>query len=204
MAPQTRDHILEAGRDLFTTKGFCNASVDEICGAAGVTPPTLYYHFGSKEGLFEAVVEQTLSLDGFIELLRREVAGQETAPDRLRAYVRAYLTRFPTEFLNPGLYLQDSTEVSGTSLDRMRAAFGGLYRLTKEMLQEGVAVGAFRDVDVETAASWLIGAVDCFLRAEIHLGVSYDMERIERGLFELLMHGLASSATDDLAAAPSR
>jgi len=50
-----RDAILRAARNLFTTKGFASTTVREICQEAGVTAPVLYYHFGNKEGLFDAV-----------------------------------------------------------------------------------------------------------------------------------------------------
>jgi len=35
----------------FTIKGFASTTVREVCQAAGVTAPALYYYFGSKEGL---------------------------------------------------------------------------------------------------------------------------------------------------------
>ncbi len=40
---------------LFSAKGYEGVSVNELTEAAGITKPTLYYYFGSKEGLFEAV-----------------------------------------------------------------------------------------------------------------------------------------------------
>ena len=41
--------------ELFSAKGYEGVSVSELTEAAGITKPTLYYHFGSKEGVFEAV-----------------------------------------------------------------------------------------------------------------------------------------------------
>ena len=45
---------------LFSEKGYDATSVREICEAAGVTKPTLYHFFGSKEGVYRAIVEGTL------------------------------------------------------------------------------------------------------------------------------------------------
>lgn len=50
----------EAAR-LFAAQGFDATPVREIAQAAGVTKPTLYYHFGSKEGLAQAVLIQPLT-----------------------------------------------------------------------------------------------------------------------------------------------
>ena len=41
--------------ELFSAKGYEGVSVSELTEAAGITKPTLYYYFGSKEGVFEAV-----------------------------------------------------------------------------------------------------------------------------------------------------
>jgi AcrR family transcriptional regulator len=49
--------ILNEALELFSTKGYEGVSVGELTEAAGITKPTLYYYFGSKEGLFEAVCQ---------------------------------------------------------------------------------------------------------------------------------------------------
>ena len=49
--------ILDKALQLFAAKGYEGVSVSEITEAAGITKPTLYYYFGSKEGVFEAVCQ---------------------------------------------------------------------------------------------------------------------------------------------------
>lgn len=49
-------HIARIAARLFATQGYDATSVRTIVEAAGVTKPTLYYHFGSKEGLAQAVL----------------------------------------------------------------------------------------------------------------------------------------------------
>ncbi len=53
-----RRRLLREGMRLFTQQGFASVSTRQICIAAGVTQPTLYHHFGSKEGLYHAVLEE--------------------------------------------------------------------------------------------------------------------------------------------------
>jgi AcrR family transcriptional regulator len=52
-----RQKIIAAARALFAEKGYSGAKVDEIIVKAKTTKPMLYYYFGSKEGLFAAVLE---------------------------------------------------------------------------------------------------------------------------------------------------
>ena len=50
-----RQTIMAKALELFSAKGYEGVSVSELTEASGITKPTLYYYFGSKEGLFEAV-----------------------------------------------------------------------------------------------------------------------------------------------------
>ena len=55
-----REAILSAAMRLFAEKGYAGASTREICEVAGITKPVLYYHFRSKEHLY-----QELMIDSF-------------------------------------------------------------------------------------------------------------------------------------------
>ncbi|MCX2864701.1 TetR/AcrR family transcriptional regulator [Paucibacter sp. PLA-PC-4] len=54
--PERLRRIMEAARSHFDAQGFERASVDAIATEAGVSKMTIYSHFASKEGLFEAVI----------------------------------------------------------------------------------------------------------------------------------------------------
>ena len=60
METGSHDRILLKALSLFSERGYEAASVREICEAAGVTKPTLYHFYGSKEGVYRALVEGTL------------------------------------------------------------------------------------------------------------------------------------------------
>lgn len=55
-AQQKRDAILEAASTLFLERGFAGVSVDDVLAAVGGSKTTVYTYFGSKDGLFEAVI----------------------------------------------------------------------------------------------------------------------------------------------------
>lgn len=54
----TRERLLATAVDLFTRRGYAATSVREIVEGAGVTKPALYYHFGSKEGIYHAILDE--------------------------------------------------------------------------------------------------------------------------------------------------
>jgi AcrR family transcriptional regulator len=55
---KTRRQILEAALRLFAAHGYAGTSTQAIIVASRVSKPVLYYHFGSKEGLFRVIVDE--------------------------------------------------------------------------------------------------------------------------------------------------
>jgi len=53
----TRQRILQAAARTFAEKGYARATTRALAAAAGVNEVTLFRHFGSKEGLFSAIIE---------------------------------------------------------------------------------------------------------------------------------------------------
>lgn len=67
-AAATRRRILDVATELMTASGFHPIAIDEIAAQAATTRPTIYRHFGSKVGLFEAVAWNVLSAAGIERL----------------------------------------------------------------------------------------------------------------------------------------
>src|SRR5665647_2835752 len=70
MKPQTpppipqldaKERLLAAALEQFARRGYSATSVRELCEAAGVTKPVLYYYFKSKEGLYQQLMEESYS-----------------------------------------------------------------------------------------------------------------------------------------------
>lgn len=77
------ERILTTALDLFAVKGYDATAVREICEAAGITKPTLYHFYGSKDGVFRALVS------GAFEQFRQHVERGLASSDSLRAGLKA-------------------------------------------------------------------------------------------------------------------
>jgi AcrR family transcriptional regulator len=86
-----RNIILNVAMELFAQKGYTGCSIREICQAAGVTKPVLYYHFRSKEHLY-----QELMLDIFNQT-RKNLLRLSNFRGALRERLILYVS---TEFRN--------------------------------------------------------------------------------------------------------
>jgi AcrR family transcriptional regulator len=57
-AEATRDEILQAATEEFADKGLHGARVEEIAARTATSKHMIYYYFGSKDGLYSAVLER--------------------------------------------------------------------------------------------------------------------------------------------------
>ncbi|CCA92156.1 TetR family transcriptional regulator [Novosphingobium sp. PP1Y] len=57
-ASATRAELIAAATDEFAEKGLAGARVEEIAARTATSKHMIYYHFGSKDGLYRAVLEQ--------------------------------------------------------------------------------------------------------------------------------------------------
>jgi TetR/AcrR family transcriptional regulator, regulator of autoinduction and epiphytic fitness len=62
LSPEKAKAILEGGMQEFLTHGYAATSMDRVAIAAGVSKATVYSHFGDKEGLFIALIQQLVEV----------------------------------------------------------------------------------------------------------------------------------------------
>ncbi|WP_379712306.1 TetR/AcrR family transcriptional regulator [Haloferula chungangensis] len=92
-APSTKSRLLTAAVGIFAEKGYRDATVAEVCEAAGANIASVNYHFGSKENLFRHVLrkafkrsEEEFPLDGG---LSSDAPGER----RLHAFMSGMIRR---------------------------------------------------------------------------------------------------------------
>jgi AcrR family transcriptional regulator len=148
MTVKTR--ILEAASELLARSADADISTRAVGEAAGVSPPTLYHHFGDKDGLLAAVVD--FGWAAFLESKRTTAAVvHEHVADDIRAGWDNHL-EFARE--NPNFYkLMWSPAVSADS-----ATFREAFQMLYDRLELGAGRGQLR-VSVETGARMIISAV---------------------------------------------
>ena len=78
---RVRTRLLNAAVYVFDRKGYAGASVREVAELAGVTKPALYYHFGSKEGVLRAILDEATRQVSVIAA--RTTAGTGSSRERI-------------------------------------------------------------------------------------------------------------------------
>jgi AcrR family transcriptional regulator len=85
---QRRAQLLDAAKEVFTSKGYHAAAMDDIAEAAGVSKPVLYQHFPSKLDLYLALLDS--SCERLVEIVTEALASTDHNADRVVATMGAF------------------------------------------------------------------------------------------------------------------
>jgi len=123
-AADRRAAILEAALDVFSERGFSEASLDDVATRGGISKALIYEHFDSKREL-QVVLLDTYMHD-LIEAVVSAVAAVETDEERLRAGIESYLVYAAKRPSVLRLLTRNvSDPVAGKTIDRLREEAAG-------------------------------------------------------------------------------
>jgi TetR/AcrR family transcriptional regulator len=154
------ERILSTALDLFAVRGYDATAVREICEAAGITKPTLYHFFGSKDGVLQALVQ-----GGFEQFRTLVNAALETpGPFRHRITVLARLvfesaSQKPRlwRFIHSVIWAPPGTAPSQT--EKCTQFYDGVVGRLAAAAEEAVANGELRPGWVEARMLILMGSI---------------------------------------------
>jgi AcrR family transcriptional regulator len=158
--------LVDAGLELFGTKGYNSTSVEEICRTAYVSTRNFYEEFENREALLWNLVYQTMA-DAY-DALRRS-GPDEHAPDGTQpgGELRGRISRMVHAFVDdPRRARLVFVECRGLSLlqeYRRRAAQQAFAQLLGEILEERGAYIAVSEKSRGTFSLAIVGAVDLVL-----------------------------------------
>jgi AcrR family transcriptional regulator len=183
--------ILETAGRLFAEKGYANVSIRDVCREANTTPPMIYYYFKDKRRLFEAAVKHRVTMQQFIGLLR-ERTSVDDARKNVERFVDVYLTSFPTEAFQPGLYMVETGELDRSSAERISEQQDEVRVVAVSFIRRGMARGAFRKTDAEGAADCLIGMLNHVVFQQFHFSRTGDVEKSKDLIAEFFLRAMAT------------
>ena len=186
---ETAEKILQVASKMFAELGFANVSVRDICKETGTTAPVIYYYFGSKKGLFDAVARKKITMAGFIEKL--SAASQAADPKKgLENFISEYLSSFPEHTFDIGLYMRDSATLDKQSakmvfedLEKIKGVVGGL-------IESAMDKGLFRRSDPALASDCLLGMLNRDIFQHIHFSRGSDREAYRRFVTEFFFRAM--------------
>lgn len=186
----TKATIFRAAAKLFAEKGYNGVSMREISEQSKVTKPTIYYYFGNKEGIYKALIKESLTYhtedlkqiaalnipvkQKLVELMKRRFQVGLRYPE---------LTKFVLEVFNhyenlPCLNgFKDEVECHG--------------KIFTDMIQEGINSGEFgASAKPQLVVEVIAGVLMHFLMDQLHSRGRILSDQLAEDVVELLFKGL--------------
>lgn len=191
-----REKLLNVAFKMVAHQGYAGASVQQIAGRAGTTKPTLYYYFGSKAGLYQALIDQ--AYDERLALIQAAAAPHKTCNEQLVAIFDAMLKFardrrelmricFATAFATSGEIPQSIRYSEKASLQ---------LQFVNDIIEQGLKTGEldsrFDSMELATA---IYGQFVIHAMAQVVRSAKCFPSPAARRLVQLFMEGAASKPT---------
>ena len=153
---KTKRKIFETSMKLFAEKGYDATSIEEITATVGVAKGTLYYHFSSKEEIFNFLVEEgvkllqnsidikTAKLNNYIDKIKAIVLIQIKIVVKYEDIIKILLSQFW------------GTEVRN---QKCKQNIDNYIKTIKQIVEEGIGAGQIKKGNSEAIASEIYGLI---------------------------------------------
>ena len=167
----TPEAILDAAERLFAAEGFERTTAQAIGRSVGASPGLIYYYFGSKAGLYRAVLERILG--GLTQRGLVEVSAESDPADAIRALVRVQAEALVARPHLGRLIARELVDHQARhAAPLIRDVLATLFARLTAVIRSGQTAGRFRaDVDPRFAAISTVAQVAWLVTASPAIGV---------------------------------
>ncbi len=188
---ERRALILHSARDVFARLTYAEASTGELARASGVTEPMLYKHFGSKKGLFLAVLHE-FSTQFLDQLRERILRRMERDPlDALAHIVDDYQAAKNSDPATQRVLFQAIIESGDPDIARCVSGHNrAVNEIIHQPVERAIALGLLDPtIDAETAA-WGYMTMIIALQYSLMLNLTKEVSHAQEEMSRIWLHGL--------------
>ena len=162
-----REHIINHAIELFAEKGFEGTSIRDLAQKADVNVAMVNYYFGSKDKLFEALVEMKASyMKGKLEELENDRTLSEI--NKIDAIIDNYVDRILS---NPAFHKVLQQELLVTHRVELHQNVSNIFsqniRNVTTIIERGIAKKIFKKVDPQLTFASIIGTINQVTNSKI-------------------------------------
>lgn len=144
-AEASKTALIAAGEMLFARDGFKGVTVDMLASASGVNRALISYYFGSKEGLYDAIIEKLVT--DTVNDVRSGLSEHKDPVMAMRDYISGLGRAFANRQALGAILLR---EYMGGRMQERKKPFNNIfkfYQMTEEIYQKGRRSKRFRKLD---------------------------------------------------------
>ena len=187
---ERRQHLLLAARDVFSKRGYHQATVDDIVAEAGVARGTFYLYFEDKRAVLADMIDRFSSK---ITLAIMHIALDDparTVAEQVRTNIRAIIGVCLAERAMTKILFTDAAGIDPDFDRKLFTFYDAVVQQLTESLKEGQALGIVADGEPRVLAYLSIGALKELLYQAVTLGLAEESaEALTHQLYGFLCDG---------------
>ncbi len=184
---KTKRKIFETSMKLFAEKGYDATSIEEITATVGVAKGTLYYHFSSKEEIFNFLIEEGMKLlQNSIEI---KTAKLENYIDKIKAIILIEI-KIVNKYENLIKILLSQFYGKEARNQKCQKHIYEYIDAIEEIVKEGIKNGQIKKGNAKTIASEIYGVICSSLVYKLRNEDSFEVMKIYKEFENTLIEGL--------------
>jgi AcrR family transcriptional regulator len=188
---ERREDILNHAKTVFARYGYADASTSELARASEVTEPMLYKHFGSKKGLFLAVLNEFSTQ--FLKALQERISrrAERDILDALEHVIDDYCAAIKADSETQRILFQAVTESGDPDIARCvgghnRTVYGFIRQLVERAREKGYLDPTFSS----DAATWGYMSMILAIQYGLMLNLSREVAQVQTEMSQIWLRGL--------------
>ena len=185
-----RERLLAAALDQFTLRGYAATSVRELCEAACVTKPVLYYYFKSKEGLYLQLMEESFArFEGILtDLTSFSGTVRERVVHFCAGLFNSYIEQLPLVKLCYSIYYGTP---QGAPYFNLEQYYDRVLDILAELVEEGIRQGEIRAENGQDVVWTIMACLNITIEEQLcHCNPRVDGASMLR-MLKLVFNGIA-------------
>ena len=193
---ERRALILQSAKRVFARSTYAEASVGDLARESEVTEPMLYKHFGSKKGLFLAVLSEFAAQ--FLETLQERIShrAERDVLDALAHFVDDYHFAIKADPETQRILFQAVTESGDPDIARCVSGHNRtVYRLIRQLVERAREEGYLDPAISPDAAAWGYMSMILAIQYGLMLGLSREVVLAQEEMSRVWLRGLRVPAS---------
>ncbi len=148
-AEQTKNLIATKAKEIFSQKGYFQASMEDIRSHSGMSKGSIYYHFKSKEELFIYILE--LYVKEWISKWRDKSSNLNTAKGKLYALAEHFALDFESPLMRAASEFAGSESADPGIKEKLDELNKMYMPVIHDLIEEGIKNNEFKNLDINEA-----------------------------------------------------